>query len=191
MPDLERRTAVCRETAFETRAEGDELHISGYFAVFGPEYELWPGCSEQVDRHAFDSSAGRDVRALTNHDSTLVLGRSAAGTFVWKTDDHGLWGDITLNAKDQDALNLYARVERKDVTQCSFGFEIVRREIVDKPDGSTLIRLLEVRLWEVSVCTFPAYEATEVEARRRDVAQHRAEKSEIWRRQALRRLKGD
>ena len=61
---------------------GSDPVIEGYFAVFGDVYELWPGASETIQRGAFSGVVGGDVRALINHDTTLVLGRTRAGTLT-------------------------------------------------------------------------------------------------------------
>jgi HK97 family phage prohead protease len=153
-------------TEFQTREEADQApHITGYFSVFGGVYEIGPGMTESVDRHAFDKTLGGDIRALTNHDTTLVLGRTTAHTLELRVDEHGLWGDVTINPNDHDAMNLYERVKRGDVDQCSFGFNIVSEETEFRDDGSIHWTITEVELHEVSVCTFPAYEDTNVSAR--------------------------
>ena len=152
-------------TEFQTREEEEKPHISGYFSVFNSLYEIGPGMTESVDRHAFDKTLGGDIRALTNHDSTQVLGRTKAHTLELRVDEHGLWGDVMINPNDQDAMNLYERVRRGDVDQCSFGFNIVSEETEFRDDGSIHWRITEVELFEVSVCTFPAYEETNVSAR--------------------------
>ena len=153
-------------TEFQTREEADQApHITGYFSVFGGVYEIGPGMTESVDRHAFDKTLGGDIRALTNHDTPLVLGRTTAHTLELRVDEHGLWGDVTINPNDQDAMNLYERVKRGDVDQCSFGFNIVSEETEFRDDGSIHWTITEVELHEVSVCTFPAYEDTNVSAR--------------------------
>ena len=165
---MERTTRQTRTvgTQFEVReAEGGNPHISGYFSVFDSNYEIAPGMSESIAPGAFSRTLGNDIRALVNHDTTLVLGRNTAGTLELKEDSHGLWGDIQINPNDQDAMNLYERVKRGDVDQCSFGFEIVSEETDFRDDGSIHWRITEVNLFEVSVCTFPAYEATSVSAR--------------------------
>ena len=72
----------------------NEMYLEGYFAVFNRETELWPGAYEEIDPHAFDNTLGNDIRALINHDTTLVLGRNKANTLELKTDSHGLWGRI-------------------------------------------------------------------------------------------------
>ena len=109
-------------------------------------------------------------RALINHDTTLVLGRTKSGTLSLKEDSRGLWGSIQINRDDVDAMNLYARVQRGDVDQCSFGFEIKRETFVDLGGGARRWEIEEVDpLYEVTVCTFPAYEATGVSARKQQL----------------------
>ncbi len=166
-------------TRFETREE-DGPHISGYFAVFDSIYEIAPDLSESIAPGAFSSSLGGDVRALTNHDTTLVLGRTAAGTMTLREDDHGLWADVAINPNDSDAMNTWARVSRGDVSQCSIGFDIVREDTEVRPDGSTHWTIREVVLYEVSVCTFPAYAETNVEARSRQAQEIRRRKLDAW-----------
>ena len=94
-----------------------------------------------------------------------MLGRTKAHTLELHEDERGLWGDITINPNDLDAVNTWERVRRGDVDQCSFGFEIVTEETDFRDDGSVHWTIKEVDLHEVSVCTFPAYEETNVSAR--------------------------
>lgn len=163
-------------TSFKaTRAEGDgqDMYIEGYFAVCGVETELWPGAYEEIVPGAFDNTLGNDIRALTNHETRLVLGRNKAGTLELKADSHGLWGRAKINPKDTDAVNTYERVKRGDVDQCSFGFNILKEETDWRDDGTVKWRITEIDLHEVSVCTFPAYEETGVQARQSEVTQHK------------------
>jgi HK97 family phage prohead protease len=102
-----------------------------------------------------------------------VLGRNKAGTLELKTDSYGLWGRVKINLNDTDAVNLYERVKRGDVDQCSFGFNIIEEETEWREDGTVKWRLTKVDLHEVSICTFPAYEETGVQARKAEVEQHR------------------
>ena len=157
--------------SFKTRSDEAGPVIAGYFAVFNNPTELWPGCIEQIAPGAFASSLNGDVRALIDHDTRLVIGRTVVGTLTLREDDTGLYGEIKINEHDSDAMNLYARVQRGDVSQCSFGFDIVAEDYVVSPDGQTCTwTIREVKLYEVSVVTFPAYEATSVEARNADAA---------------------
>ena len=157
-----------------TRAESEseqEKVIEGYFAVFDNETELWPGASESIATGAFDGTISNDIRALINHDTRLVLGRNKSGTLDLKVDSRGLWGSIKVNEKDVDAMNLYERVKRGDVDQCSFGFNILAEETEFRDDGSIKWIIKEIDLHEVSVVTFPAYEETGVQARHKDLEQ--------------------
>lgn len=152
----------------KTRAEDDEMVIEGYFAVFNSETELFRGAYEEISPGAFDDTLSNDIRALINHDTGLVLGRNKSGTLDLKTDSRGLWGSIRINANDSDAVNLYQRVKRGDVDQCSFGFNIISEETDFRDDGTVKWTLKEIDLHEVSVVTFPAYADTGVQARKRD-----------------------
>ena len=175
-------------TQFEVREDGEAPHISGYFAVFDSVYDIAPGMSESIARGAFDNTLSGDIRALTNHDTRLVLGRTAAGTLTLREDEHGLWGDVTVNPNDSDAMNTWARIQRGDVSQCSIGFEIVKEETEFREDGSVHWEIQEVRLFEVSVCTFPAYEETNVSARTRQRDDLKARKLQAWKAEQKARL---
>ena len=166
---------------FETREADGELSIEGYFSVFNSIYELWPGATESVAPGAFAETLGNDIRALVNHDSTLVLGRNKAGTLELREDSHGLWGKVKINPNDGDAMNLYERVKRGDVDQCSFGFMIEDEETEFRDDGSIHWTIRKVNLFEVSVVTFPAYEETSVSARKADLEAIQKRKAEKWR----------
>mgnify|MGYP001015481111 CR=1 FL=1 len=179
------------QTELKTRAEPDsqDMYIEGYFAVFGRQTELWQGAFEEIAVGAFDKTLGNDIRALINHDTTLVLGRNKSGTLELKADTHGLWGLVKINPADSDAVNLYERVKRGDVDQCSFGFNISKEETDWRDDGTVKWTIQEVDLHEVSVCTFPAYEETGVQARQDEVAQHRERQLDVRKNQLKERLK--
>ena len=177
-------------TEFLTREDGEDLKIEGYFAVFDSVYEIAPGMSESIAPGAFARTLSGDIRALTNHDTTLVLGRTKAHTLELREDSHGLWGSIKINRNDADAMNLYERVKRGDVDQCSFGFNIRSEDTDIREDGSVHWTLRDVDLFEVSACTFPAYEETSISARnqQRDEIQKRS--MQVWRENAMKKLKG-
>ena len=184
------RTMRSIASQFETREVGEELFIEGYFAVFDSEYNIFNGASESIAPTAFDKTISGDIRALIDHETHLVLGRTKAGTLELRIDSHGLWGRVRINPNDVDAMNLYERVKRGDVDQCSFGFEIVSEETEYREDGSVHWTITEVNLFEVSVCTFPAYEETSVSARKNDYAEIQKRKHEAWQAGALARLRG-
>ena len=180
------RRSHCYPTSFRAVEQGADRYIEGYFATFTGTYELWPGATESVDPHAFDGSLSDDVRALIDHETRLVLGRTKAGTLTLRVDEHGLLGSIRINAEDTDAMNLYSRVQRGDVDQCSFGFDILDEKTEYREDGSVHWTLLKVKLYEVSCVTFPAYEDTSVTARKSDLAGIRKRAFTEW----MARMKG-
>ena len=178
-------------TAFTTRDDGGALAIEGYFAVFDSNYEIAQGMSESIAQGAFDNTLSGDIRALINHDTTLVLGRTKAGTFQLRTDSHGLWGHIDINPNDTDAMNLYNRVQRGDVDQCSIGFDIVSEETEFREDGSVHWTIKEINLYECSACTFPAYEETNIAARAAERDNLIKRRNEAWKDKMLKKLKGE
>ena len=191
--EFDRETRQMRTAASEflTREEEGQKYIEGYFAVFNSKYDIAPGLSESIAPGAFDNTLSGDIRALINHDTTLVLGRTKAKTLDLKTDSRGLWGRIQINPNDQDAMNLYERVKRGDVDQCSFGFDIVSEETEFGADDSIHWTITEVRLYEVSCCTFPAYEETSISARTKEAEEIKKRKAEAWKETMTKRLKGD
>lgn len=189
MNEREMRQTRALPTEFKTREDGENLSIEGYFAVFNSIYEIAPGMSESIAPGAFQNSISGDVRALINHDTTLVLGRSKANTLQLKEDSHGLWGHIDINPNDVDAMNLYERVKRGDVDQCSFGFEIRSEDTEIKEDGSVHWTITEVDpLYEVSCCTFPAYSETSISARTKEADELKKRQAEAWKAKMKERL---
>lgn len=182
------RVLQLRSGEFTTREDSEEPIIEGYFAVFNSNYEIWDGASESIAPGAFDETISDDIRALTNHDTTLVLGRTTVSTLELKIDSRGLWGRIRINPNDSDAMNTYARVKRGDVSQCSIGFEILSEETDFGPDGSIHWTIQNVKLYEVSVCTFPAYEETNVSARQRDASAIKERKLDAWKEEMRSRI---
>ncbi len=177
-------------TEFATREDGDALRIEGYFAVFNSVYEIAPGMSESIAPGAFSRTLqGGDIRALVNHDTTLVLGRTKAHTLELREDERGLWGSIAVNPNDGDAMNLYQRVKRGDVDQCSFGFDIVHEETDFREDGSVHWTITDVDLFEVSACTFPAYEATNISAREKQRDAMKARELSAWKNKTKERIR--
>ena len=176
---------------FNTREDGENPRIEGYFAVFNSNYEIYPGWSESIAPGAFTNTLAGDIRALINHDTTLVLGRTKAHTLELREDAHGLWGKIIINPNDVDAMNLYERVKRGDVDQCSIGFDIVSEDIEIREDGSTHWTIKETKLYEVTCCTFPAYEETNISARSKDRDNFVKRLNDEWRAKTLKKLKGE
>ena len=200
---MNKRQLRVRNTELITRDDADnEPTIEGYFAVFNSDYDIAPGMSESIAPGAFTEALSGDVRALVNHDTTLVIGRNKAGTLELKEDSHGLWGKVRINPKDSAAVDLYERVKRGDVDGCSIGFDIEKEstEILDNGDIHWTIEKI-MPLAEVSCCTFPAYQETnisartsqrveELEKRERQAEEIKREKHAQWKEKTLCKLKG-
>ena len=180
MENRDKRQTRSMHTEFRAATEGEDKFIEGYFVVFDSNYEMWAGASESVAPTAFDGALMDDIRCLIDHETRLVLGRTKPKTLELKVDTHGLWGRVKINPLDQDAMNLYARVERGDVDQCSFGFDILDEEMSQNGDVVHWT-IKSVKLYEVSVVTFPAYEDTAVAARKQDFEQIKKRGVEKWR----------
>lgn len=153
-----------------TRAEpdGGKRYIEGYFAVFNEEIELWRGEFEKIAPGAFANSLKEgDIRCLFNHAHGFVLGRMSAGTLELREDEHGLWGRVEINPDDRQAMDVYARVARGDISGCSFGFYPKAEELDRRSNEEYHWTVTEADTFEVSICTFPAYPSTEIEARQR------------------------
>ena len=149
-----------------TRADGTSRIISGYFAVFNDLYQVWDGAYEAIAPGAFKDALKGDIRALYNHNDDVILGRTSAYTLTLKEDHEGLYGEIIINESDAQAMNVYARVQRRDVTGASIGFVIEEEEQTTRPDGTALWTIIKINpLIEVSICPFPASESTHIEAR--------------------------
>ena len=190
MKEMAYRTIRSIGTEFRAVEVGEDKYIECYFAVFGKPYEIYPGATEYVDEHAFDNALTDDVRCLTDHDTRLVLGRNKVGTLELRIDAGiGLWGRVKINVNDQDALNTWARVQRGDVSQCSFGFDVKEEENEYLPDGSVKWIIKSVKLYEVSIVTFPAYEDTSAVARKHDAEQIKKRSMQAWREKTKERIR--
>lgn len=172
-----------RTARFKTREETEtgDLILSGYFIKFDEVTELWPGYFEVIKREGVEKAIqNADIRALFNHDDSLVLGRTGNGTVTLGVDEIGLFGDIIINKEDPQAIGAYARVQRGDVIGCSFGFIPIKIDTEERADGSYLDTILELEIFEVSPCTFPAYPQTEIAARQKDFeSQQRANREAL------------
>lgn len=149
----------------EVREQGGRQVIAGYAAVFNSPTNLGQGINEVVLPGAFADSLSNDgdVRALWNHDSSLVLGRTTAGTLRVFEDAVGLAFEVTP-PETTWATDALVSVKRGDVNQMSFGFTVPGGG--DEWAGNTRM-LKRVNLMEVSVVAFPAYPQTSATVQQR------------------------
>jgi HK97 family phage prohead protease len=161
MREIERRTG--REVRATDAGEG-EATIEGYAAVFNSKSEDM-GFREIILPGAFDRALKEkhDVRALVNHDSNQILGRTKSGTLALSIDDHGLKAKITP-PDTQVARDVLTSLRRGDLDGMSFAF-ITLTDDFRTQDGEVVREISDLELVDVSVVAFPAYPATQVSAR--------------------------
>lgn len=151
------------------QVENGMPQILGYASIFDQETVIdafFGSWREKVAPGAFAQTLHDDVRGLFNHDPNIVLGRTKNMTLRLSEDSHGLRYEIdppgTRSAEDVVEL-----LQRGDVDGSSFGFEVVEDSWTepDTPGGMPLRTIRQVRLFDVSPATFPAYPQTSALAR--------------------------
>jgi HK97 family phage prohead protease len=155
---IERREAVL--TDLEIRAEGDGMTLRGYAAIFNSPSQPLPFI-ETIEPGAFrDSLKSRnDVKLLWNHDTSIVLGSTRAGTLRLIEDTRGLLVEADL-PQTQAGKDAAISIQRGDVTAFSFGFRIPAGGDVWNSANERVLKRVNVH--EVSVgVAFPAYTATD------------------------------
>ena len=148
----------------EVRSENEGRTIVGYAAVWDSPSE-YMGFTEYVKRGAFSKTLndGADVRLLIDHEG-VPLARSKSGTLALEEDERGLRVEAELDPMNPDAARIISAMKRGDLSQMSFAF----RTIKDSWNSDRSVReLREVQLFDVSVVTFPAYEQTIAELRKK------------------------
>lgn len=163
METNERRSFALVELRVERDDDDEAVKITGHAAVFNKLSEDLGGFREKIAPGAFKDALDADVRALWNHDRSVVLGRTKSGTLRLKEDKVGL--QVEIDPPDtQAARDLITLMERGDVDQMSFGFRTVD-DVWEKVDGENIRTLKKVELIDVSPVTFPAYPQTDVAVR--------------------------
>ena len=152
-------------TNLELRALDDGNTLVGYAAVFDSPSEPMP-YTEFVRRGAFSKTLndGADVRLLIDHEG-VPLARTRSGTLSLEEDERGLRVEAELDPENPDAARVLSAMRRGDLSQMSFAFKTVK----DSYNEDRSVReLKEVKLFDVSIVTFPAYEDTVAELRTRN-----------------------
>lgn len=170
MAEIEKRMFDAEALTVHRRDDGKSPMMRGHAAVFNELSGDLGGFREQIIAGAFaEAIETDDVRALINHDSNFVLGRNRAGTLAMREDVRGLAVEITP-PDTAFARDLIVSMERGDVTQMSFAFRIrPNGEDWAKNDDGVWVRSVKrVRLYDVSVVTYPAYTQTDVAMRSLD-----------------------
>ena len=162
--NMERRFVPLEK--LELRQDDDgAMSISGMAAVIGQESEDLGGFTEIIEEGAFDAAIeASDVRALYNHDSNYLLGRTASGTLRIEARSDGLFYEVPdLPPSRRD---VYELIERGDVTGNSFAFTVEEDRWEQRDDGRQVRYITQVReLFDVGPVVYPAYSQTVVSAR--------------------------
>lgn len=173
---IERRFTTGAAAGVEVRAaaSGPGL-VAGLAAVFydpndpGTRFMLWDDVEERVLPGAFDRALRErdDVRALVDHDPSRIIGRTTAGTARLAVDAKGL--RYEADAPDtQVGRDIVTSIKRGDVTGSSFGFSVLSDQVKRETRNGNpyyIREILDVRLYDVSPVSFPAYDSTSVGAR--------------------------
>lgn len=141
----------------------------GYAALFNVPAKIGDAFVEVIAPGAFnDAVQNADVRALIDHDSGRVIGRTKAGTLRLQEDAAGLMVEIDL-PDTTDGRDLAVQLERGDISGMSFGFRVTKEEWDET--GDIPVRTIRgVDLFEVSAVAFPAYADTSIALRSLDEA---------------------
>ena len=150
----------------EVRAEGDgEKIISGIIPYNTKSLDM--GFIEVIKPGAFTKSLKEgDIRALWNHDTNYILGRSSNGSLSLADSEEGLRFEIKVPEGRQYALDAFDVIKTGDADGVSFGFRTIKDAWTDEKDKPLTRDLLEAELREISVgVTFPAYPDSKAQTR--------------------------
>jgi HK97 family phage prohead protease len=165
---LEHRIFELDDIEVRSGDEEEKPKIRGHAAVFEKLSDDLGGFREKIAAGAFSKTIKKDdVRALFNHDPNYILGRNKAGTLTLEEDEKGLYFEIDP-PDTQYGRDLQVSIDRGDITQCSFAFEVdgKKGEEWDMQEGKTPIRTLNaLKLYDISPVTYPAYPQTDVKVR--------------------------
>lgn len=180
MDSVERRAFVeCRVDAIDNR------RLRGHAIVFNVKSQDLGGFQEIIAPEAVDRTfrEGIDVRALVNHDSANVIGRLSAGTLEMKKDGKGLRVTIEPDPDISYARDIMLAVKRGDVSGMSFAFRTIEDDWNFEDERMAIRTVLDMRVSEVSIVTFPAYTQTDVQVAQRslhDFQAHQTNRSVEW-----------
>jgi len=174
MPRTPARTRTREQRIFlvnglELRDDTDRgtVHLTGYASVFDTPYEvndLFGSFTETIRSGAFARTIQQaDIRLLVNHDG-IPLARTKSGTLRLSEDNVGLHIDADLDAGSGAVQDVRSALARGDLDQMSFAFD--RESVKDTWSSDYSQRdITEVRLYDVSIVTFPANDAATVALR--------------------------
>ena len=172
-PDTIQIAKEVRSCVGELRMTGKDKpkkRVEGYALKWGVRYSVsW--FDEVIQEGALNEANMSDVRILFNHDPNMIIGRTSAGTAEVRLDNTGLF----FSAEIPDSpfgQNLIASLERGDITQASWAFDINYNgdkwtyDQINNRDVRTITNVRNV--YDASPVTYPANPDTSVAARSLD-----------------------
>lgn len=120
---------------------------------------------EVIHRGALDETDLSDSTLIYNHDATRIPLARSGRTMTLEVTDRGLHMVASLSSESQQAREVYTAIQRGDLSGMSFSFVVP--EGGSRYDGATGTRHINkiAKVYEVSVCPWPAYQNASVEAR--------------------------
>ena len=170
MTNIEKRGGTL---GVEIRATDDKRTLVGYAAVFNSDADIGGAWVERIVPGAFSDALTGDVCAFVNHDAGRVIGRTKSGTLRLAEDSKGLRVEIDV-PNTTDGNDLWALVERGDISGMSIGFIVTKQEW-DETTNPPTRTISKVELFEVSAVAFPAYKDTTIGMRSLEAAHSEAE----------------
>jgi HK97 family phage prohead protease len=164
MSNLERRPFGWDRRAVVAGTKSHPL-IRGTAIVFNERSQDLGGFVEVIRPEAFQRTIdeGIDLRAFFDHDPAKVLGRQSAGTLKINVDRRGVMVEIDPPSVT-DPPNLMESIERGDIGGMSFSFRAMPDGDDWKRESGQIVRYVsDMRTYEFSVVSMPAYEQTDVE----------------------------
>ena len=154
------------ESKLEARDQEEAKPVfTGKAILFNQETNLCEGIYEKISEKAFEKGLHEDdIRCLFNHDPNFVLGRNRSGTLALKKRQDGLYFSVTPPA-NQWCEDLKESVKRGDINQCSFAFAVQKDDFKMDEEGGVHRTILDGKLYDISIVTYPAYEETLVNVR--------------------------
>jgi HK97 family phage prohead protease len=140
----------------KTSEDGKTASFSGYLAVFGNKDSygdvIMPGAFSRSINAL--KSAGKKLKMLWQHDTTFPIGIFNSLT----EDDHGLKVEGEINLEVEKGAECYALMKQGAIDSMSIGYQTLNENIAMDDDGEQFCQLIEIKLWEGSLVTFPANE---------------------------------
>lgn len=155
--------------------------ITGWPIMFNTLSVDLGGFRERILPQAVDRSLKADVRALVDHDTAKVIGRTRSGTMKLRKETKGLKVTIEPDPEITYAGDIMRAVGRGDVSGMSFAFKVLEEDWHEKKGEPAIRDILDMEVSEVSIVTFPAYTDTDVSVAKRALDLYREQREYQWR----------